>query len=59
VQRGSDLLLRRASGSWHAVRVEFQGDNGKESLLHYFAEEELVIVKEDAKETSNSNNEEV
>ena len=42
-----------------AVRVEFQRDDGKESLLHYFAEEELVIVKEDAKETSNSNNGEV
>jgi hypothetical protein len=44
-----------------AVHVEFQGDDDKESFLHFFAEEELVIEKEYPvpTETSNSNNEEV
>jgi hypothetical protein len=40
-----------------AVRVEFQGSDDDGSFLHYFAEEELVIVKDDAKETSNSKDE--
>lgn len=42
-----------------AVRVEFRGDGGKESFLHYFAENELVIVKDDPTERSNSYNQEV
>lgn len=40
-----------------AVLVEFPGSGDDGPFLHYFAEEELVIVKHDAKETNNSKDE--
>ena len=40
-----------------AVLVEFQGSGDDGPFLHYFAEEELVIVKDDAEQTNSSKDE--